>query len=210
MPASTARCTRHNRRRHQPDLSRKSPSLDPSSFLTLPSYPVASPCRPPRPPSSPSPVIVPFVFQLQPGTQDPSPPETDRNSNRTEPNPKPTLIKGAKPGTRILVLELGKGTHLMGSKPDGTASRETSEDRGSDPRDTGNPGPRVAIFDCTRDVSAGARRKRLVAAGVGAGVQHRNLGSRNCLPRVWPAFGAGVRCWSAAPVRHHPCDTWRE
>jgi hypothetical protein len=90
MPDSTAQCTRHNRRRHQPDLSPKSPSLDPSSFLTLPSYPVASPCRPPRPPSSPSPVIVPFFCSAQPGTQSPVPPETYRNLNRTEPNPKPT------------------------------------------------------------------------------------------------------------------------
>ena len=162
MPDSTAQCTRHNRRRHQPDLSPKSPSLDPSSFLTLPSYPVASPCRPPRPPLSPSPVIVPFFCSAQPGTQSPVPPETYRNSNRTEPNPKPTPKESSpEPGyscwsrkgdptsrgrsrTRapqgkggagyILAPEPERGPHLKGSKPDGTASRGQSRTGpGSDP-----------------------------------------------------------------------------
>jgi hypothetical protein len=69
MPGSTARCARHNRRRHQADLSPKSPSLDPSSFLTFPSYPVASPCRPPRPPSSPSRHRAIFQQNPEPRTQ---------------------------------------------------------------------------------------------------------------------------------------------
>ena len=102
------------------------------------------------------------------------------------------------PPQGCIFLEIGEPRHRLKGREGGPGER---------PKGTREPGwqfsmatRRRRMSNFTRDVSARARRKRLVDAGVGAGVQHRNLGCRSFVSRVCPGFGAGVRCWSPAPV----------